>query len=710
MMVWDPGARGPGHIFHPFTYTLPVEGEVAGLRQSKEVRYSSCPLFPLRPDDARITHRGHMKGGRLIPRNVRVLGGLLGLVFLLAGWSAATTPVKGPHSRLGLAFLREDIQGLPVQFGAYFVTAGRCAGCHGHDLLGVSMVAMDGVDVNVVDDWRSTMMANSARDPFFRAKMEHEGLVNPQAREQIENGCLKCHAPLGVFEEALTGRPPFTAAHLDTSMLGRDGVSCLACHMQNPQAAGHLFSGNLQFDSARVWGPYTQEQINPAIMQYFVGYEPDQGAHILDGSVCAGCHTAINRPVDLEGNPTGTSFFEQTLWQEYKNSVYYGTEQNCRSCHMPRIQDSVKLASEYLYLPGQSPFGKHHLTGGGVFMLKMMKDRIGELGVPATPQQFDSTIARSIALRKTTLDMDLHVEDRTGDTLFVNVGLTNLTGHKFPGGFPSRRAFVQVMALTPAGDTLFQSGGWDGNYEVSGNDLPYEPHHNVITRGDQVQIYELVMGDVDYNVTTTLLRAAHKLKDNRLVPAGFSVNHASYDTAAIAGLAPGDPDFNHDAGGGEGNGGDIVHYHIPLNGHAGAVEVKAKVWFQQVPPRWNQEMFGHHGPWIDAFRDMYMAADRTPEPVAADSLVWIATGSGIQARLPADGVFPNPTQDGLVQVMVPGATAIRAYDAAGRQVPLSAEKTGDGWRCRLPERPGVYHLVLTTPQGGHMLKVVRQGR
>ena len=644
---------------------------------------------------------------RVFPRRLRVLGALLSLVLLLAGWSSATTPVKGPHSRLELAFMREQISGLQVQFGTYFVTAGRCAGCHGHDPMGVAMLAGDGEDVNVVDDWRSTMMANSARDPFFLAKMQHEGLVNPAIKEQIEHGCLKCHAPLAVFEQQMLGNPPFTMAHLDTSVMAQDGVSCLACHMQNPASGGHVFGGNLVFDSARVWGPYTQEQINPAIMQYFVNYTPDQGSNILDGSVCAGCHTAINRPVDLQGVPTGTSFFEQTVWQEYKNSVFYGSEQNCRSCHMPRIQDSVKLASEYIFLPGQSPFGKHHLTGGGTFMLKMMKEHAQALGVPATDAQFDSTIARSTAHLRNSVAMQLQVAGPVQDTLAVQVALTNLTGHKFPSGFPNRRAFVQLVALKADGDTLFSSGTWDGSYEVVGHDPAYEPHHQTIDRPDQVQIYEMVMGDVALNVTTTLLRAVHKLKDNRLAPVGFTSTHASYDTVEVAGLALQDPDFNKDPDGTEGTGRDVVHYRLALNGYTGAVEVKAKVYFQQVPPRWNQEMFNHQGTYIEAFRNMFTAADNSPELCAADSVLHLGTGIR-QGGMAGGLLFPNPTRDGRVWIHVPGVTDLAAYDAAGREVPLRKERTGRGWQCVMPETPGIYHVAVRTAAGTQLLRVVRQ--
>ncbi len=648
-----------------------------------------------------------MAGRSLLPRKARALAGVALVVFLLVGWTSATAPVKGPHGRLQLAFAREVIQGLPVQFGTYFVTAGRCAGCHGHDELGIAMVAPEGEDVNVVDDWRSSMMANSARDPFFLAKVEHEGLVNPGIKEQMEHNCLKCHAPQAVFEQQLLGNPPFTMAQFDTSVMAHDGVSCLACHMQNPDSAGRHFSGNLHFDSARVWGPYTDEQINPAIMQYFVNYTPDQGSHILDGRACAGCHTAINQPVDLQGNATGTSFFEQTMWQEYVNSVYYGTQQNCRSCHMPRIQDPVILASEYIFLNGQSPFGKHHLTGGGSFMLKLMRDNIDALDIPATAAQFDSTLARTDRTLKASVEMDLVVADRTADTLFLDVGLTNITGHKFPSGFPNRRAFVQVVALTATGDTLFRSGTWDSTYEVHGHDPLYEPHHQVITSNDQVQIYEMVMGDVDFNVTTTLLRAVHKLKDNRLAPIGFSTTHNSYDTVRIAGLAVSDPDFNQDAGGQEGNGGDIVHYHIPLHGHPGAVEVRASVFFQQVPPRWNAEMFSHQGQRIDSFRALYNAADGTPDLAAAVSLVDIGTGMGpVRPDFPA--VFPNPTRDGVVRVNGTGIRNIRVYDAAGKSVPAQVSKQAFGWLSVLPEQAGVYQLVVAQGQADqHLVRVVR---
>ena len=56
---------------------------------------------------------------------------------------------------------------------------------------------------------------------------------------------------------------------------------------------------------------------------------------------------------------------------------------------------------------------------------------------------------------------------------------------------------------------------------------------------------------------------------------------------------------------------------------------------------------------------------------------------------------------------MPETTKVIAYDAGGKRVPLRTSRHGDGWRCELPEQVGVYHLVITTPQGDRMVRVVR---
>ncbi len=644
-------------------------------------------------------------------RKLILITGLLGLVLLFAAWTEANRPVRGPHGRLELALFRSALDTLPVLRSGYFWTSGRCAGCHGHDLLGeASIDPATNRDVNVVNDWRSSLMANSARDPFFRAKLDHELLVNPGHADAISNKCLSCHAPLAVYEERLAHRPPFTLAMLDTSVLAGDGVSCLACHMQSADTTGTTFSGELHFDSAMVYGPYADDQINANIMQFFVGFTPAQGAHITNSEVCAGCHTLITETLDFDGNLTGDHFVEQATYHEWKNSVYSSAGTMCNTCHLPRIDGPVILAAEYAFLQGQTPFGLHHLAGANIHMLEILKANADALHIPATASQFDSTIRRTeVMLQQRTLDIDLDLVERTADTAFFDLRLENRAGHKFPSGYPSRRAFVEFVVLDADDDTVFASGRIDATYEVVGHDALFEPHYDVITAPDQVQIYELVMGDVNDAPTTVLERAKSPLKDNRLVPLGFTTAHTSYDTTLIAGNVLLDPDFNRTALEEEGSGSDVVHYHVPIAGVSGALQVMARVFYQPMPPAWNAEMFSTTSARIDSFRTMLGASDGTPTLVASDSLGIGPLGVG---ELVGDRVhvMPNPTQDGWViaqagpddRVMIIGL-----FDARGRAVPLVNERYGTAWRIQLPAT-GVYYLHLRVNGSSVVKRVIRQ--
>lgn len=649
---------------------------------------------------------------RRLSRTVRLLSALALVVLLFAAWTEANRPVVGPHGRLALSLFRSGLDSLPVLKGDYFWTSGRCAGCHGRDLLGeASIDPATGHDVNVVNDWRSSLMANSARDPFFRAKLDHEVLVNPDHAEGLSNKCLSCHAPMAMHEERMAGRPPFTIAMLDTSVLASDGVSCLACHMQSPGPAGQRFSGDVLFDSARVYGPYADDQINPNIMEFFVGLTPGFGDHIVNSEVCAGCHTLITQTVDLDGNYTGDEFVEQATYHEWKNSVYSANGTQCNTCHLPRIEGPVILAAEYAFLNGQTPFGLHHLVGGNVHMLELMKENREALGVPATEAQFDSTIARSRALlTQRTLDIDVDLVDRTTDTAFFDVRFQNRAGHRFPSGYPSRRAFVRLVVRDALGDTVFVSGDFDADHEVVGHDAVYEPHYDVIRHEDEVQIYELVMGDVNADPTTVLERAKQPLKDNRLVPLGFLTSHPSYDTTRIAGNVLSDADFNRTLLNEEGSGTDVVHYHVPLNGTTSALYATAEVYYQSMPPAWNAEMFSFHSARIDTFRTMLSESDGTPILVAADS---VALGPLGVAQRPNErfNVMPNPTADGTIDIRHPASDAVEVlavYAADGRAVPVRPTRRAGGWRVDLPVAAGVYFVHLRVNGAAVLQRVVRQ--
>jgi hypothetical protein len=78
---------------------------------------------------------------------------------------------------------------------------------------------------------------------------------------------------------------------------------------------------------------------------------------------------------------------------------------------------------------------------------------------------------------------------------------------------------------------------------VNSDDEHFEPHYEIINNESQVQIYEFVMGDTEREVATVLEKAYIPLKDNRIVPEGFSSSHLNYDTVKVVGLAVNDADY-----------------------------------------------------------------------------------------------------------------------------------------------------------------------
>ncbi len=626
----------------------------------------------------------------------------LALIVLTMSMARSLAPEKtesfhSPEEMNAFMALSTD---LPIDTNNYFATSGVCAGCHGFDPAGLAMVDSNGHDVNIADDWRATMMANSAKDPLWRAKVSHEGLVNPAHKQELESVCTSCHAPAGRYTAHFNNLPHYSMAELLVDTIGLDGVNCGACHqVLPPDSLGLDFSGQIDYSSDKtVYGPYKNPFADP--MSSFIGFTVKWSEHINDSEVCASCHSLVTQTVDLQGNYTGDYFVEQATYHEWLNSNFNQNEIECQSCHIPRIDDNIIIAANYAFLSPRRPYGLHHLVGGNTFMLRLLQDNIVPLGITATTEQFDSTIARTERLlREHTLEIDLNAVSRTMDTAIYSVRLQNLAGHKFPSGYPARRAYIQFIVQNEQMDTLFASGLLDSNYELQGIDATYEPHHQVIRNENQVQIYEQVMGDVNDDVTTVLERAKTALKDNRIPPEGFSVLHASYDSVKISGVAASDLNFNYQNGI-EGSGSDDVFYHIPLDGYSNDLNVSVFVYYQPVPPRYLTEMFSYSSAAIDTFRNMYQQADKTPSLVAAAfEGPSVSQTEFFEDRIDAV-LYPNPNKDG--RLFFKGAEArfarVAIYTLEGTIVREYRDFTWDDY-LELPFTPGLYLVYLENARG-----------
>ncbi|MDX1406660.1 MAG: multiheme c-type cytochrome [Saprospiraceae bacterium] len=611
------------------------------------------------------------------------------------------------------AYLSNSLFNPPLEDVHYFADDSVCGGCHGYDPIGFAMVDAGGHDVNVYDDWRTSMMALSARDPFWRAKVSQEISINPQHSLALQTKCTSCHAPQGHYRAVSQGAAHYTIDDMLADSVALDGVSCGACHSTSAQHLGNRFSGELYFDTTRViYGPYTEPFAAP--MTDFIGFEPVYSPHIHDAGICAGCHTLITESVDLAGDFTGTEFIEQATYHEWLNSDFADdglTPTTCQGCHMPRLDDSIVISSQYLFLKGRSPYALHDLVGANTMMLQLMKANKAALGIRAEDSLFDETIAKTFfMLQEQSLDLDLKFLDHDADTAYFSLSVSNKAGHKFPSGYPARRAFVELCVVTADGDTVFHSGRIGPDQEIVGQDLSWEPHHQVIVDPQDVQIYEMVPADVNGEFTTILERAYQVLKDNRLPPQGFRTGHAAYDTTRIVGAALQDEDFNFD--GSEGSGSDQIQYHIPLNGYTGYLHALGRLHYQSLPPRWVNPLLDMSTPEIETFRSMYESADRSTVVIGEqrlDSLLiepaTIVQTTGHPVRI---ALFPNPSRDGIIHVQSsPGVRIERIgiYDMTGTLVREYLE----GHRTfQLPGTAQLYVVILDTAEGRVMHKMLRQ--
>lgn len=589
-----------------------------------------------------------------------------------------------------------------------FPTAKQCSGCHGFDPQMNSMVEWDGNDVNVHDDWSTSMMANSAKDPFWRAKVSHEVMVNPSHKLDLETKCISCHAPQGHFTAILRGADHYTIEDMVGDSIGLDGVSCGACHMKSAENLEHLFSGEANYDTSGVmFGQYNMPFAAP--MNSFVGFNPVFSEHINSSGICASCHTLFTKSVDLDGEFTGETFAEQATYHEWINSDFDDegdTPQSCQSCHMPRLNETIVISANYLFLEPRFPYGLHDMIGANIPMIKMIQANKEELDIEAADEHFEETIAKTMTmLQERSLDIELTLHELANDSISFDLKLTNKAGHKFPSGCPSRRLYVEFVVKEGLGDTLFSSGKVDDEYRIIGHDQTYEPHHNVISDDSQVQIYEHVIGDVEGKVTTVLEQAYQGLKDNRLPPRGFTTSHAVYDTTQIYGLALNDNDFNH-IDDEEGSGSDIVKYQIALNGYKGFLDISAKVYYQALPPRWLDPMFELQSAEIDTFRRMYDEADLEPILVAHDTINNLSVESlssfeNIEAEVL---IYPNPSKDGMFYINTDAQIkSIRIFDKLGR---LVHSQVGSAHQIDLSAQKGLYFLEINLDIGTTRLSLL----
>jgi len=505
-----------------------------------------------------------------------------------------------------------------------FTHSDNCVACHN------GLTTPSGEDVSIGSTWRSTMMANSARDPYWQAGVRRETIDHPMHSAAIQNECAACHMPMTARIERAAGGKGQVFAHLpiaagDESPMHRlaaDSISCTVCHQIGPQRLGTRDSFNSNFvmaptpaDGARpIFGPYAIDPGRRTIMRSVTGFVQSEAPHIRQSELCASCHTLITEAYGPNGDVIG-SLPEQMNYQEWQHSDFPSEQRGCQSCHMPRADGPIRASS--VLGDARDSLARHLFVGGNAFMVRLLNRYRTELGVEALPSELDATAAATIRqLQQETARLTLSDPRVADGTLAFDVTVQNLSGHKFPTGYPARRTWLHVTVRDSAGAPIFESGAFEPNGAIAGNDndrdpQTFEPHYDEVTSPEQVQIYEPILGDRTGAPTTGLLSAVRYLKDNRLLPRGFDKATADAEIG-VYGAAATDGDF--------GAGGDRVRYRVPARS-GGPFRVEVELRYQSIGYRWAHNLEGYEAPEPARFLGYYK------EGAAASSVIVASTSA-----------------------------------------------------------------------------------
>ena len=506
-------------------------------------------------------------------------------------------------SRLILCVMAVNLAIVPAVAGqnaepsALFHPSAQCTTCHN------GLITPAGEDASIGTAWRPSMMANAARDPYWHAGVRREVIDHPAAQAAIENECSRCHMPMAHVTTHLSKLPQRVFANLPAGgnaaadPLAVDGVSCTLCHQMTAEKMGmrESFTGGFVVDTAtpleqrRIYGPFDVTTGSASVMRSATGFDPSAGTHIQRSEVCATCHTLFSHALDANARVIG-ELPEQVPYQEWRHSDFRETK-SCQDCHMQPVEQPTPIAS--VIGEPREHLSRHDFRGANFFIPALLNRFRGELGVTALPSELDTAAVRSKSyLREHAATVAITASRKNTGRAEAEIDVRNLAGHKLPTAYPSRRAWLHVTLRDSADRIIFSSGAPQPTGAIAGNDndengATFEPHYREIRSGDQVMIYEAILGSPRGEVTTGLLTAVSYLKDNRLLPQGFTKEDAA-DDVKPRGAAATDADFV--------GGGDRVRYSIDTAGARGPFTFEAQLWYQPVAYRWVMNLRGYDAP------------------------------------------------------------------------------------------------------------------
>lgn len=360
-----------------------------------------------------------------------------------------------------------------------------------------------------------------------------------------------------------------------------------------------------------------------------------------------------------ETNPAFKNYqhsIEQATFLEWQNSAFAqnpgkpGSDfASCQDCHMPSnlttlgdksgkgkidiksittqiaaIQDANfpeadnRLPLKDIDIPLRDNYRRHEHVGLNVFLLEMFDQFPDILGVDKSDYMTSANNGVDFAIenmirqaQQDSASIKAQIQSYSNKKLKAKVTVKNKTGHRFPSGVAFRRAFIEFVVLD--GEKVVWWSGRSNRVGVivdeNGKALKteflnhknvYQPHHQTITRQDQVQIYEELNQNAQHEFTTSFIHRVFDIKDNRLLPKGWRASNFfkkdgkvlfEFFEATDPEATGTDPDYQDQ--GPDFAGEDSLTYDIalPYRIDPKKLSVKATLYYQAIPPSWLHQRF-----------------------------------------------------------------------------------------------------------------------
>jgi hypothetical protein len=456
------------------------------------------------------------------------------LVLTLLAAVQAIAPVMVPVGTTSNDFILPGSQ--PGSMADNLFESQNCQGCHD------SAGAFGDGHYNY---WKSSMMAQSTRDPIFWAAL---AIANQDAPE-AGTYCMRCHTPGGFLDGHAT---PADGSGLQAFGIDQDGVSCSVCHrMVDPV---YTAGADPVEDVAILAGLILPPGADAHTGQYIIDpddrrrgpYGLDSNTHLhgtlmspfhQDSRLCANCHDVSNPVYSAQAGGTyalngmnaphptfsKTDMFPiERTYSEWEQSVFAIAPQDvggrfggtlpavasCQDCHMPTVES---LACAFGLTP-RPDINQHTFLGTNSWVIKAVQDLFPfDAGISAS--EADAAVARNVAFMQEAADLTAWAD---GADLHVRV--VNRTGHKLPTGYgEGRRMWISIEWKDLLGSTISTNGA-------------YNPVTAELSTGDTT-VYEVKHG-IDPSVAFATGNASGESfhfvlnntieKDNRIPPRGYN--------------------------------------------------------------------------------------------------------------------------------------------------------------------------------------------